>query len=330
MRIHFRLCRSHGTSLEVTYRVLRGASLRDIVSIMVTLHSSRLTMFSSLARACLVLMVYFARYLWPGPSMMWFGSFTYVLAERSLAWRLSHSQSCLERLPVYLTPTQLQFLTPHHAMLSWITMPTLRDRMLQCYGSGRSFDTVWLTLMSHAVVELEDISTILTDVDPGSGFMGVWNIFDAISGNTGAKTCDETDDERQGTFKELTELDRLGLLRVYRMNLPDSLETCDSPASPNGSWDPVPLDQLLSSQSLAQRLYYHLELYNAHKCWRIDPNFFEKFPNLKWSGYEKYIAKGQNLRRDPGCMEIPSRESVSQILFQYQLALMSMDPSAFL
>lgn len=275
-------------------------------------------------------MIYFSRYLWPGPSMLWFSSFTYGMTERSLLWRLSQSQRCLERLPTYMTPTRLQSLIPHYAMLSWVTQPGLRDSMLQYYAPGRPFDTVWLALMAHAVVEVEEISTIVTGVGTGPGYLGIWNIFDQISPKNTAENAHEMNHDFNDPYKELAEIDRLGLLRVYRMNLPQAPEPCQSPATPNGAWDPVPLEQLLSSPILAQRLYYHLELYNSHKCWRIDPQFFEKYPNLRYPGHKEHLARGRNLRRDPGVMRMPSRESISQILYQYQLGLLSMDMSAFL
>lgn len=286
-----------------------------------------LTHYRSVRRACLVLMVYFARHIWPGPSVMWFGSYLYAMAERCLAWRVSRSTQSLKNLPVYLAPTQSQSRTPHLAMISWISMPPLRDRIIQHYSSSQLFDKMWLDLMSHAVVEIEDISTILTGVGTGHGCLGIWNIFDAMDEPEVSDPLETHVSEEEEIFPELTQVDIVGLLRVYRMPLPDIAEVSLSPSQQQGSWEPITLEQLFTDSELARRLYYHLELYNAHKCWRIDPTFFDKYPNLQWEGCKNYTARGVSFRKQPRNVSIPSRQSLDQILFQYQLALMTMNPS---
>lgn len=262
--------------------------------------------------------------------MMWFSSFSYSMAERSLIWRLSRAGQPHRKLPTYLTPTDLQLRTPHQASLSWIALPGLRDRLIRYSGSGQYFDRVWVDLMSHAVVEVEDISTILLGVEKGPGFLGVWNIFHAIDGVRTTERPDSLGADFDTIFQELSKLDTLGLLRIYRMNLPEALEASNSPAEQHGSWDAITSEQLFSDSGLARKLYYHLELYNAHKCWRIDPVFFEKYPLLKWDGYEKTVAHGLNLRMESQPYSLPSRDFLDRIFFQYQLSLMTMDPSEVL
>lgn len=263
--------------------------------------------------------------------MLWFGSHLYGLAERSLAWRVTKSASSLNRLPRYLVPTPLQSKTPHNAMISWVTMEPLRDRIIQQCHSSRQFDEMWLDLMAHAVVEVEDISTILKGVGSGRGFLGTWNLYDAMSDPKCPDPLQVHGAEGEEVFPELSQLDTLGLLRVYRMPYPLSSNSEAGIASaqpqPNGPWEPVELERLLSEPELARKLYYHLELYNAHKYWSTDSSFYDKYPQLKWDGYEKYNASGRSFRVPPRSVSIPSRQSLDQILIQYQLALMTMNPS---
>jgi hypothetical protein len=208
-------------------------------------------------------------------------------------------------------------------------MAPLRDRIIQECSSGKQFDEMWLDLMWHGVVEVEDISTILTGVGSGPGFLGTWSIFDAMSDPKDSDPAQVHGAEGEEIFPELSQLDTLGLLRVYRMPFPSSPNSDPevATAQPNGTWEPVSSERLFSDSDLARKLYYHLELYNAHKNWRTDPAFYEKYPNLKWEGHEKYNAKGRNFSPRPRSFSIPSHQSLDKILVQYQLALITMNPS---
>lgn len=73
---------------------------------------------------------------------------------------------------------------------------------------------------------VDDIATILTNVDPGPGLIGVWNIVEAMDGS---KTPSVHDLPTQGQ------------------------------TSPSG-WTPMPLDLILSRQDLARDLFYHLNV----------------------------------------------------------------------
>ncbi|KAJ4990945.1 bZIP transcription factor [Stagonosporopsis vannaccii] len=266
-------------------------------------------------------------HVWPGPSVMWFSSFIYALAERSFVCRLSRSPRPSTRLPIYLSPTQLQAQIPHHAIISWIPIPPLRDRILENCSSGTAFDEMWLDLMAHAVIEVEDISSILTGVSQERGFLGVWDIYAAISVQRSSRGPEAYANDADEMFQELAEIDKMGLLRVYRMGLPNHPTTCDSPAEQHGTWTPVPIDQLLASSVLARKLYYHLELYKSDRCWRIDPAFFKRYPDLKWSGYEQYIAQGISFRQTTPSTSTRPSVPLDQIISQFEMALMTLDPN---
>jgi hypothetical protein len=260
---------------------------------------------------------------------MWFSSFIYALAERNFLWRLCRPGKISPKMPAYLTPTKLQSQVSHQAMISWIPIPPLRDRILRSYSSGQAFDEVWLDLMVHAVIEVDNISSILTGVSQERGFLGVWNIYDALSVQRSSTSSPEAyTNDVAGDFQELAEIDSMGLLRVYRMGLPYHSTTCDMPAEQHGTWTPVPLEELLASPMLARKLYYHLELYKSDRRWRIDPAMFKKYPGLKWDGFEQYVARGTSYRREGGSISTPPTATLDQIVSQFELALMALDPNA--
>jgi hypothetical protein len=270
-------------------------------------------------------MVYFSRHVWPGPPEMWFGSFCYAFAEHMLFWRASSTTMLKKRLPPYLIPTELQKTTRHPPMISWICIEQLREQIIQHTYLDRDFDLIWIDCMAYAVVEVEDLSSIFTGVEPGRGFLGVWNIFDVLSEAKSPNNHRGSIPQTSETFPELAALDSAGLLRVYRMPLPDQPEIAYGTTPKLRSWVPVSPQDLFSSPELARKLYYHLKLYESHKTWKIDPAFFDKYPNLKWPGYERFTAKGTCFRMPPRSGSMPITRTREQILYQYQQALFEMD-----
>jgi hypothetical protein len=274
-------------------------------------------------------MVLFDRYVWPGPSAMLFGTFCYAMAERMLFWRSNPNAQCRRKLPRYLAPTEYQMRIRHPPMISWVCIVPLREQILRHYTSNQDFDRIWNDLMAYAVIQVPEISTLLTGVGSGPGYLGVWNIFDIICPNKSmninqhSRTLDQ-----DGGFPELSKLDSIGLLRIYRMQLPDAQDTCRDAPPQLGSWTPISLRQLFSSPELARKLYYHLELYDSHKSWRIDPALFDKYPLLKFEGFETYTARGTSFRMAPRSMSLPTTRTPEQILHEYQQALFDVNESS--
>ncbi|UPL02855.1 hypothetical protein LCI18_013789 [Fusarium solani-melongenae] len=250
---------------------------------------------------------------------MWSGSFCYAMAEGVLTSRVNPSRPSPELLPSYLKPTELQLTISHPAMVAWINIAELRDRILANYASGPSFDRMWLDLMASAVVEVEDVSTIIADAGPGPGFFGVWNIFEAMKNRSQPRQRDFLITDLSENSPELSEVDSLGLLRAYKMPLPDSDKSASSSPQRQGHWNP-----LLSSPQLARRLYYHLELYNAHENWRINPSFFDTYPNLKWDGCYQYTGSGIGYYVRPAFSDRPSIQTFNKVITLFQSALMRM------
>jgi hypothetical protein len=275
-------------------------------------------------------MIFFSRYAWPGPAELFFGTFCYAMAEHMVLWRLGQGSHAAISLPMYLTPSKFQLSIQHPLMLEWVSITPLRERMIQNFKCKSESDQVWIDLLAHAVVEIEEISAIIMGVGHGRGFLGIWNIFNVFETASSSNQPQKHTSQVQSDFPELSKLDNLGLLRVYRMPLPDTMEVSTDTAPRLGRWEPVTTQQLFSSPLLAKKLYYHLELYNSHKSWRLDPAFFEKYQSLTWEGYQKYTARGICLRTTPD--SLPARPEVSRedIFNEFHQALLSISDSMIL
>ncbi|KAH0827725.1 hypothetical protein FOPE_00164 [Fonsecaea pedrosoi] len=250
------------------------------------------------------------------------------MAEHMLFWRAGSMTKFAKRPPAYLMPNEFQETKRPPPMISWICIEPLRNQIIRHASHTRDFDSIWIDCMAYAVVEIDDISTILTGVEPGPGFLGAWNLFDAISQSPCSDTFQQSKCQwTQGnSFPELSALDSAGLLPVYRMQLPDEPETSYGKAPRLGYWEPVSLADLLASPELARKLYYHLELYKSHCSWKLDPSFFQKHPALRWPGYEKFTAPGRGFRLTPHSISMPIRQTREEVLSQFQQALFEMHP----
>lgn len=321
------MSRSHGIVSQVPCGDVGRQRKRKLVrSLRRACNSYCTDLLISLEKACLVYMVFFSRYIWPGPPELFFASFCYGMAAHMVRWRLSARNRARVRLPLYLTPSELQLNIRHPPMISWVSIPALRERIIQHCHSDRQFDLVWMDLMAYAVVQIEEISSLLTGVGQGPGFLGVWNIFDAISNIKHPDSQVQDAYHSSKPFPELSDLETLGLLQVYRMQLPDTPQTSTGVAQPKGVWEPTSLESLLSSSQLARKLYYHLELYEAHKTWRLDPAFFEKYPDLRWDGCQNFTATGVCLRMAPRSLAIQATSHArEEIFYHYQEALFNID-----
>lgn len=262
--------------------------------------------------------------MWPGPLCLWFGTYCYPMIESVLRWRLCPSPQSYKALPECHIPTELQNKTPHSAIIDWVSIGPLRDRMIENYNFSPQLDTIFVDLMDSGVVELDDMSSIFIGVKKERGFLSIWNIFSAIQ-NAPIRFLQPTASPQENTLSELSQVYGSELLHTYKMPLPDTKAASGTATSQLiGEWEPMSPAQLFSSPAMAQKLYYHLELYRSDKCWRMDPAFFQKYPLLKWDGYENVIASGTSYRINSR-PSFPSSVSASteKILDDYQRTLNS-------
>ncbi|KAK6369605.1 hypothetical protein LTS17_009511 [Exophiala oligosperma] len=244
-------------------------------------------------RACLAAMIAFVKHASPLPAVMWFTSSCYSLVGSVIRGRLtSHSPSFQALLPNY-EPSELQLKTSHPSVIDWIAFAGLRDKLIQHYNDPRKLDHVFLDLLEHLVVEVTDISVILTGVESGPGSLGVWNIFSVMTNGFSNKDIQalctpEALELRDGSL--------LGLYQMHKFRFPNTSSLCRHTSFGKGFWIPVPLSTLLSSPQLARQLYHHLEVYDSHKYWKFDGAFFEKHPELQFDGFQDVVAKGRSYR----------------------------------
>lgn len=244
-------------------------------------------------QACLIAMIVFVQHASPLPAVMWFTSSCYVLVRNAIRWRLTRSSSVIHSLSPNYEPSELQLSTQHPSVIDWIAVAPLRDKLIQYFNDRTALDSVFTDIMEHVVVEVADISVILTSVEPGPGSLGVWNIFSVV-----ANGMSNTDLQALCTLDalELRDGALLGLYQMYKLRLLNTSSICQCTTSGRGFWIPVPLSTLLSSPDLARQLYHHLAIYDSHKYWKFDLAFFEKYPQLKFDGFMDMVAKGRSYR----------------------------------
>ncbi|KAH7350442.1 hypothetical protein BKA66DRAFT_289034 [Pyrenochaeta sp. MPI-SDFR-AT-0127] len=262
-----------------------------------------LSSYTQTSQACMTAMVVFARYISPLPATMWFTSYCYQLVERVMFWQVHRTADCSRSsIPAY-EPSALQLSTKHSSLIDWIVLAPLRDRLIVNYNKSRNLDKVFVDLMKHTVIEVSDLSKILTGVSEGPGYLGVWNLFNAM--NLGFH------EETRAVCKENTiELFHdafAGLIQMHKMPPPDDTWVCQVTCSENGFWQPVSFGDLMGSPQIAKQLYHFLRVYDSHKHWKIDPMFYEIYPELKYEAFEASCAQGTNYRLTSSWVELSSQ-----------------------
>lgn len=227
----------------------------------------------------------FHDHAWEGTARFWASSQARSILEAVLAWRCRPSSLTLTRLPAAWRPTPLQLYTAHSSIIDWFPHPGLRDSLILNYNNSDILDQLFWDCMDCWTVRVEDISTILANVEPGPGLIGVWNIVEAMDGS---KSPQELPNEPDFPTFPLLDLWRTqgaqpgsdylaGITHAARA--PSSTtgnssgqvdsshdQTADTMRQPfqkqtsAGEWTPMPLDLILSRSDLARDLFYHLNV----------------------------------------------------------------------
>ncbi|OAL40507.1 DNA damage response protein [Fonsecaea nubica] len=280
--------------------------------------------------------ILFHDYAWQGTARFWGSSQARSILESVLAWRCMPNSVTLANLPLAWRPTPLQLYIPHSCVIDWFPHPGLRDALILHYNNSPILDQLFWDCMDCWVVTVEDIATILTDVDHGPGLIGVWNIVEAMDGSRSFRPPDVTTTSplyswQQGAFPASTQPSA----RMAHVNstTPSGSENSDDrshdpadsnmrkPLSREGiEWVPMPLDVILSRKDLARDLFYHLNMHDTISNWLFDPHLFESYPELKYPGYETLVAKGRSFRRP--AQKIGPTKMSSWTINLYQKALL--------
>lgn len=242
-------------------------------------------------------MMIFAKYASPMPAAMWFCSTCYTLVERLISWKLKRAFQAFQPLPYNYEQSELSLSTPHPSVIDWFAYGGLRDQIIKHFNDSTKIDQLFIEIMEHAVVEVPDISQILTSAEAGPGYLGVWNLFNAM---TGGATRASIQAVCTANSLELHDISLPGLYQMHLMTSPDTSAIGCHTSHGKGFGTPVPLSTLLRSPELSRRLYHYLEVYDSHKCWKYDPAFYLKYPQLRWDGYEATLASGRGFRVSSG------------------------------
>ena len=202
--------------------------------------------------------------------------------------------------PAY-APSALQLGTKHSSLIDWIILPPLRDRLISYYNWSHKLDNVYVDLMSHTVVEVANLSNILKGAPEGPGFLGVWNLFNAMN----IRSHEDIQAVCKGDTIELQDNTLAGLVQMHKMPPPDDTWVCQVTCPEDGYWQSVSFGELLGSPQLAKQLYHYLRIYDAHRHWKIDPAFFEMYPELKYESFEASCARGTSYRLSSNWVELP-------------------------
>lgn len=237
-------------------------------------------------------MIVFTKYISPLPATMWFSSYCYSIIEKVVYWQVHQSAHCSDLSAPGYEPSALQLSTKHSSLIDWIVVAPLRDRLIANYNRSDKLDEVFVDLMKHTVVEVADLSRILVAAPEGPGFLGVWNLFSAMD------VCSQENMQTicRGDTIELQDDAFAGLMQMHKMPPPDETWVCQVTCPEDGYWQAVPFGELLGSPELVKQLYHALRVYDAHRHWKIDPAFFEIYPELKYEGFIGSCARGTSYR----------------------------------
>ncbi|KAH6986626.1 hypothetical protein EDB80DRAFT_181211 [Ilyonectria destructans] len=258
------------------------------------------------------IMSLFTQRAWPSTYPVWFKSQVPEIIGPILQWRLHPTTEAHNRLLPDYKPTELQLTVPHSAIIDWVPYAPLRDRVLLCYNGSVALDRLMCDMLNSYVIEVNDVSQIQSHAPPGRGYFGIWNLFSAI--NSAATNLPDCVDHTGNTdFVDPESITRGADTQQHYNSTTPSLERQESTldgyslasSMNNGRrrrLSSVPelsrsfnLADVLKTPASALRLSYDIRLYAA-KSWKLDRSLFEAWPELKFEGYEKIIAKGKSFR----------------------------------
>ncbi|KAJ9640800.1 hypothetical protein H2204_003089 [Knufia peltigerae] len=272
----------------------------------------------------------FHDYAWEGTARFWGSSQARSILEAILAWRCMPNSATLAKLPLAWRPTPLQLYTPHSCIIDWFPHAGLRDALILNHNNSPILDELFWDCMDCWVVTVEDMSTVLADADPGKGFIGLWNIIEAMDSS---RTSNNPDSPPVSPFSHWSTSTVPGAPPFFFSKTAaahgDSNNGSDDPLhglmgksceKQSSGWTPMPLDFILGRKDLARDLFYHLNMQDTVSNWRFDAYLFEKYPELKYPGYESLVANGKSFRR-PARKVGPTKMN-SRIISLYQRAIL--------
>lgn len=282
-----------------------------------------------LAKYCLNIMTLFGQTAWPPSYTVWFKSQAPEIVASLLLWRLHPTPEAYNRLLPQYRPTELQLNVAHSPVIDWLPDARMRDQALLRYNDSVILDWLICDILHHYVVEIDDVSSVISGAEPGRGYFGVWNLFSIIdSPDTAAANLAR---HSPGRVPLGTELDHTRVrisatsggapLNTVCQDLPSLPPSDDIDASNAAGLErsrSQKVYEVLTTPTLALKLSHDIRLY-ATKRWKLDPHFFVVWPDMAFDGHEELVARGTSYRI-PDPMPTPTPLS-TEIVERYRNSL---------
>ncbi|KIW84307.1 hypothetical protein Z517_03557 [Fonsecaea pedrosoi CBS 271.37] len=227
------------------------------------------------------------------PSMTSFYAYTggHIQLGRLIMWRVDSNPETYANLHQAYRPTLLQLSSLHAAIIDWIPFPSLRDRIIQAYNNEH-LDRLIGDIGDSYVLQV-DLSKLVQGFSTKLGFVGLWDLVTVATSEHASRDA---------------------------LPFPPSLSAINTRACPeiDRAWQsinnntkdyrlPAPsLEALFTSPEYALAAIRSFNLKSDPSSVRIDPTFFQKYPELQES-QSALIARGTPLRRpDRPCFPLPT------------------------
>ncbi|RVX65754.1 hypothetical protein B0A52_10388 [Exophiala mesophila] len=197
-----------------------------------------------------------------------------------MAWRLNPTDELFASIDPAFRPTKLQLTVPHPAIIDWIPLSSLRDKLILFYSASPSLDEL-VCEVGNAYVMEGDLSRLIAGLPPTRGYVGVWDLVRAIapeaataSNNSAPHDLSQTNFDRSPETVDDFDGDEV----VHHTTLPARDVTA-----------------LFNSKVLALKAFKMMRMHTGPGNFLLDPAFFERHPELYDPG-AGIIAKGVPLR----------------------------------
>ncbi len=240
----------------------------------------------------------------------------HIPVGRLTAWRVCPSAETLAEVPACYRPTRLQLTEPHPAVIDWIPWAPMRDRVIMYHSSSPRLDELISELGNHYVMEV-DLSKLVAGFPPTPGYVSVWDLVRVLApeATSGAAQVPQDSDWGQepdyldarvapvaDPMDDEMDLQMLATTRDAATTLP----------APN-------VQALFTSKVLAQRAFEMMGMNKGPHNFRLDPTFFQKYPEL-YDCDAKLAATGIPLRpREQRNSSVPVPQPLRpRIISQYK------------
>lgn len=175
-------------------------------------------------------------------------------------------------------------------VIDWCPFPSVRDRLILFHAANSSIDEIICDMASSYAVET-DLSTLVSMPGPVQGYVRAWDIIQAMK---------ENDDDGVGVYENRAPEIHTDTMHsnspcpaTLRLNY---LNEREQPSTSACSLPAPTTDTLFKDKSYARLAFEALGMDNGLAIFKLDPNFFAKYPELYEPG-ANVVARGVPLVR---------------------------------